>query len=66
MKSPIEHIVCGFNWSALGRAKRLKSGLFFLLLAFVAIRLGAHIPLPGVDTASGASSPFAHMGSLFY
>ncbi len=66
MASPIEQLVSNFSISQLWRNKTLKRSLGFLLLAFVAMRLGSFIPLPGVNSEAWASSPFAHLGSLFY
>ena len=65
MTSPAEHLISKFSFSAFRRAKQLNKGLLFLLFAFAAMRLGSHIPLPGVDTTAWASSPFAHLFVLF-
>ncbi len=69
MASPIEQLVSNFHWSAWRKARTLKRSLWFLFFAFLAMRLGTFIPLPGVDSgawaASWASSPFAHLGGFF-
>ena len=49
-----------------GRADaQLNSPRVGAALAFLAMRLGAHIPLPGVDSSAWAASPFVHLGGLF-
>ncbi len=69
MTSPSEHLYTGFTWAGFRRAKKLRSALLFLVLAFVAIRLGSFIPLPGVNTSAWAefwiNSPLAQLGGLF-
>ena len=35
--------------SAVGKMSELKSRLWFVLGALVIFRLGAHIPVPGID-----------------
>ena len=37
------------TFSAIGKMSELKSRLLFLLGAMIIFRLGAHIPVPGID-----------------
>ena len=66
MASPIEQLVSNLNWSVWRKAPALRKSLWFLLLAFLAMRLGNFIPLPGVDSSAWAASPFSQFGDLFY
>lgn len=69
MTSPSEHLYRGFSLAALAKAPKLRSGLLFLFLAFIAMRAGSFVPLPGVNTAAWAefwqNSPLAQLGGLF-
>ena len=65
MPSPIEQLFGNFNRSAWGKAHALKRGLLFLLIAFIAMRLGTFIPLPGVDSAAWAEQ-FTHLRGVFF
>ena len=64
MASPSEHFFAHFSWSAWRRAHGLRRGLLFLLVAFIAIRFGTFIPLPGVDGSAWAAY-FEHFGQFF-
>ncbi len=55
MPSPIEQFFASFSGASWRKAHALRRGLLFLLLAFIAMRLGTFIPLPGVDSAAWAS-----------
>ena len=65
MSSPIEQLVSNFNWAAWRKAHTLKGALLFLLIAFIAMRFGTHIPLPGIDRSAWQASPWAQFGSWF-
>ena len=62
MSSPIEQLVSHFNWAAWRKAKALRRSLLFLLVAFIAMRFGTFIPLPGIDGSAWAATPFAQFG----
>ena len=49
MASAAERLASNFDLSVLGKATELKKRLLFVLGALIVARLGAHIPLPGVD-----------------
>ena len=49
MASAAEQLVANINFSAIGKATELKKRLWFTLGALVIYRLGAYIPIPGVD-----------------
>ena len=65
MASPIEQLVSHFNWAAWRKACALRRGLLFLLIAFIAMRFGTHIPLPGIDSSAWAATPLGQFGGLF-
>ncbi|MFY0611305.1 MAG: hypothetical protein JXQ99_07260 [Hyphomicrobiaceae bacterium] len=65
MTSPTEHLFRNFSWSAWRKAHALRRSLLFLLIAFLAMRFGTFIPLPGVDSAAWAAS-FEYVRNLFY
>lgn len=65
MPSSVEHLFGNFSWSAWRRAHSLRRGLLFLLVAFIAMRVGTFIPLPGVNGDAWAAS-FAHLGWAFH
>ena len=51
MASAAEQLVANINFSAIGKATELKKRLWFTLGALVIYRLGAYIPIPGIDPA---------------
>lgn len=65
MGSPILQLFGRSGWSAWGKAHTLRRSLWFLLIAFIVMRLGTFIPLPGVDRIAWAES-FAHLRGVFY
>ena len=65
MRSPIVHLFGDFGWTAWGKAHALRRSLWFLLFAFIVMRLGTFIPLPGVDSRAWAEA-FAHLSGIFY
>ena len=65
MPSPSEHFFANFSRSAWRKAHALRRGLWFLLFAFIAMRFGTFIPLPGVD-GSAWTAYFDHFGKIFY
>src|ERR1700730_15647105 len=49
MASAAEQLASNLNWGAIGKATELKNRLWFTIGALVAFRIGAYIPVPGVD-----------------
>ncbi|MBM3644588.1 MAG: preprotein translocase subunit SecY [Alphaproteobacteria bacterium] len=49
MASAAEQLASNLNWGAIGKATELKQRLWFTLGALVVFRIGAYIPVPGVD-----------------
>ena len=49
MASAAEQLASNLNWGAIGKATELKKRLWFTIGALVVFRVGAYIPVPGVD-----------------
>ncbi len=49
MASAAEQLAANMSWSAFGKAKELKSRIFYALGLLILYRLGTHIPMPGID-----------------
>ena len=49
MASAAEQLASNLNWGAIGKATELKKRLWFTIGALVVFRIGAYIPVPGVD-----------------
>src|SRR5471032_99715 len=49
MASAAEQLASNLNWGAIGKAAELKKRLWFTIGALVVFRIGAYIPVPGVD-----------------
>ena len=49
MASAAEQLASNLNWGAIGRATELKKRLWFTVAALVVFRIGAYVPVPGVD-----------------
>jgi preprotein translocase subunit SecY len=49
MSSAAEQLAANFNWSTFSKADDLKKRLWFTLAALLVFRLGAYLPLPGID-----------------
>ena len=49
MASAAEQLASNLNWGAIGKATELKNRLWFTIGALVVFRIGAYIPVPGVD-----------------
>ena len=52
MASAAEQLAANLNFSAFAKAEELKKRLWFTLGALIIYRLGAYIPLPGIDPAA--------------
>jgi preprotein translocase subunit SecY len=49
MASAAEQLAANLNFGAFAKATELKKRIWFTLAALVIYRIGAHIPLPGID-----------------
>ncbi len=49
MSSAAENLAANMNLGAFSRATELKKRLWFVLLALIVYRIGAHVPVPGID-----------------
>ena len=52
MASAAEQLAANFNFSNLGKAKELRSRIWFTLGALIVARIGTYIPMPGIDPAA--------------
>src|SRR5215204_2176869 len=52
MASAAEQLASNLNWGAIGKATELKKRLWFTVGALLVFRVGAYIPVPGVDPAA--------------
>ena len=52
MASAAEQLASNLNWGSIGKATELKQRLWFTVGALVVFRIGAYIPVPGVDPAA--------------
>ncbi|MCW8836072.1 MAG: preprotein translocase subunit SecY [Rhodospirillales bacterium] len=50
MASAAEQMASNFNFGAFSKATELKKRIWFTLGALIVYRLGAYIPIPGIDT----------------
>ena len=51
MASAAEQLASNLNWGSIGKATELKKRLWFTIGALLVFRIGAYIPVPGVDPA---------------
>jgi preprotein translocase subunit SecY len=52
MASAAEQLASNLNWGSIGKATELKQRLWFTVGALLVFRIGAYIPVPGVDPAA--------------
>ena len=52
MASAAEQLAANINFGALAKSEELKNRIWFTLGALLVYRLGAYIPMPGVDSAA--------------
>ncbi len=52
MASAAEQFAANFNFSALGKSPELRNRILFTLGALIVCRLGAYLPMPGIDPAA--------------
>ena len=55
MASAAEQLAANLNFGAFAKATELKKRIWFTLAALVVYRIGAHIPLPGIDAHAMAA-----------
>jgi len=49
MSSAVEQMASNLNWSSFTKADDLKKRILFTLAALIVFRIGAYLPLPGID-----------------
>src|SRR6201996_9854783 len=64
MASAAEQLAANFNFGNLGKAKELKSRIWFTLGALIVARIGTYIPMPGIDPAALAQQIQQQGGGL--
>jgi preprotein translocase subunit SecY len=64
MASAAEQLASNLNWGAIGKATELKKRLWFTIGALVVFRIGAYIPVPGVDPVALAEMFHRNSGGI--
>jgi preprotein translocase subunit SecY len=64
MTSAAERLASNMNFGAFARATELKKRLWFVVLALVVFRIGAHVPVPGIDPHIMAEIFAKHQGGV--
>jgi preprotein translocase subunit SecY len=64
MASAAEQLASNLNWGAIGKATELKKRLWFTIGALVVFRIGAYIPVPGVDPTALAEMFHRNAGGI--
>ena len=64
MASAAERLAANFDLSVLGKATELKRRLLFVLGALIVARIGAHIPIPGIDPNTLSEIFKEHSGGI--
>jgi preprotein translocase subunit SecY len=64
MASAAEQLASNLNWGAIGKATELKNRLWFTIGALVVFRIGAYIPVPGVNPAALAEVFHRNSGGI--
>jgi preprotein translocase subunit SecY len=64
MASAAEQLASNLNWGAIGKATELKRRLWFTIGALLVFRIGAYIPVPGVDPVALAEVFNRNAGGL--
>ena len=64
MASAAEQLAANINLGAFSKAEELKKRIWFTLGALVVARIGAYIPLPGIDAAAFADIFKQHSGGV--
>ncbi|HSH99428.1 MAG TPA: preprotein translocase subunit SecY, partial [Reyranella sp.] len=64
MASAAEQLASNLNWGSIGKATELKKRLWFTVGALLVFRVGAYIPVPGVDPAALAEMFAQNAGGI--
>ncbi|TXH38374.1 MAG: preprotein translocase subunit SecY [Rhodospirillaceae bacterium] len=64
MASAAEQLAANINFGAFAKATELKNRIWFTLGALVVARIGAYIPLPGIDAQAFAAFFAQHSGGV--
>ncbi len=56
MASAAEQLAANMNFDAFSKAKELHKRIWFTLIALIVYRLGAYIPIPGIDAVAFAQA----------
>ncbi|WP_374656610.1 preprotein translocase subunit SecY [Dongia sp.] len=64
MASAAEQLAANINFGAFAKAEELKARIWFTLGALIVARIGAYIPLPGIDAAAFAAIFQQHSGGV--
>ncbi len=64
MASAAEQLASSINLGAFAKAEELKKRIWFTLGALIVARIGAYIPLPGIDSAAFAQIFSQHSGGV--
>src|SRR6188474_3353315 len=64
MASAAEQFASNLNWGSIGKATELKKRLWFTVGALVVFRIGAYIPVPGVDPGALAEMFSRNAGGI--
>jgi preprotein translocase subunit SecY len=64
MASAAEQLASNLNWGSIGKATELKKRLWFTVGALLVFRIGAYIPVPGVDPAALAEMFSRNAGGI--
>jgi preprotein translocase subunit SecY len=64
MASAAEQLAANINLGAFAKAEELKKRIWFTLGALIVARVGAYIPLPGIDAAAFAQIFSQHSGGV--
>jgi preprotein translocase subunit SecY len=64
MSSAAERLASNFDLSVLGKAQELKKRLWFVVGALIVARIGAYIPIPGIDPQILAEIFKQHAGGV--
>lgn len=64
MASAAEQLASSINLGAFAKAEELKKRIWFTLGALIVARVGAYIPLPGIDSAAFAQIFSQHSGGV--
>ena len=64
MASAAEQLASNLNWGTIGKATELKKRLWFTIGALLVFRIGAYIPVPGVDPGALAEIFHRNAGGI--